>query len=190
MEFDQAYYWLIQSERRKTILVDFNQPLTATHIARRTDINLDSCLHLLWGLTLYGVIFCLNNGTRYNRLHWLTELGKACQRKLREALALRPLKHRFPRIPWDLYSSVCYSHRSAVIQVMREPMQAAAIKRAARLQNSNLRMSANNARDVLWYLLAKGVVRRIIIRRRSHPRYELTEMGKTFQGLLLGVRMF
>ncbi len=67
-------------------------------------------------------------------------------------------------------------------------MQAAAIKRVARLQNSDLRMSANNARDVLWYLLAKGIVRRIIIKRRSHPRYELTELGKAFQELLLGVR--
>ena len=188
MEFDQAYYWLIQSERRKTILVGFNQPLTATHIARRTDINLDSCLHLLWGLTLYGVIFCLNNGTRYNRLHWLTELGTTCQRRLRETFALKPLAHRLPNIPWDLFSSVCYSHRSAVIKAMREPMQAAAIKRVARLRNENLRMSANNARDVLWYLLAKGVVRRIVIKRRSHSRYELTDLGKTFQKLLLGAR--
>ena len=188
MEFDQAYNWLIQSERRKNILVDFNQPLTATHIARRTDINLDSCLHLLWGLTLYGVIFCLNNGTRYNRLHWLTELGKACQRKLCDVLALQPLKHRFPRIPWDLYSSVCYSHRSAVIQAMRGPMQAAVIKRVARLKNADLRMSANNARDVLWYILAKGIVRRIVIKRRRHPRYELTDLGKTFQKVLLGVK--
>jgi len=187
MEFDEAYYWLIQSERRKKILVDFNQPLTATHIARRTDINLDSCLHLLWGQTLYGVIFCLNNGTLHNRLHWLTELGKACQRKLRDALALKPLTHRIPNIPWDLYSSVCYSHRSAVVKAMREPMQAAAIKRVARLQNSNLRMSANNARDVLWWLLKGDIIRKIQIKRRSHPRYELTELGKAFQELLLGV---
>ena len=49
---------------------------------------------------------------------------------------------------------------------------------------------ANNARDVLWYLLAQGIVRRLTIRRWSHPRYELTELGKTFQELLLGVRVF
>lgn len=190
MEFDQAYYWLIQSERRKNILVDFNQPLTATHIARRTDINLDSCLHLLWGLSLYGVIFCLNNGTRYNRLHWLTELGKACQRRLRETLTLQPLGHCFPNIPWDLYSSVCYSHRSAVIKTIHGPMQAAAIKRKAFFQNPQLRMSANNVRDVLRYLLENDIVRRATLKKRSHPRYQLTELGNAFQELLLGVRMF
>ena len=190
MEFDQAYYWLIQSERRKNILVGFNQPLTATHIARRTDINLDSCLHLLWALTLYRVIYCLNNGTRYNRLHWLTELGKACQQKLRETLALQPLAHRLPTIPWDRFSSVCYSHRSAVIEAMREPMQAAAIKRKALFQNPQLRMSANNVRDVIQYLLKKGIVARIQIKRKSHPRYELSQLGRTFRELLVGVREF
>ena len=189
MERDDTYNWLIQSERRKEIIRDLDQPLTATHIARRTDINVDSCLHLLWGLTLHGVIHSLNNGTRYNRLHWLTELGKACQRKLRETLALQPLAHRLPNIPWDLFSSVCYSHRSAVIKAIDGPMQAAAIKRKALFQNSQLRMSANNARDVLAYLLAKNIVGRIMIKRRSHPRYELTELGKTFKELLAGAKM-
>ncbi len=69
-------------------------------------------------------------------------------------------------------------------------MQAAAIKRVARLRNADLRMSANNARDVLWYLLAKDIVRRLMIKRRCHPRYELTEVGKMFQKLLVGVRGF
>ncbi len=190
MERDDTYNWLIQSERRKEIIRDFGQPLTATQIARRTGTSLDRVLHLLWTLTLYRVLYCLNRDTRHNRLYWLTELGKTCQRKLREALALQPLNQRFPRIPWDLYSSVCYSHRSAVIQAMRAPMQAAAIKRLARLKNADLRMSANNARDVLWYLLAKGIVRRIVMKQRSHPRYELTEVGKAFQELLVGVMRF
>ncbi len=190
MEFDGIYYWLIQSERRKKILVGFNQPLTATHIARRTDITLDSCLHLLWGLTLYGIIYCLNKGSRYNKLHWLTCLGKACQRKLRETLALRPLAHRFPNIPWDLFGSVCYRHRSAVIKAIHGPMQAAAIKRKALFQNPQLRMSANNVRDVMKYLLKVGVVRKVNIKRRGHPRYELTDLGEVFKDLLLGVRVF
>ena len=190
MEFDGIYYWLIQSERRKTILVGFNQPLTATHIARRTGISLDACLHLLWGLTVYGVIYCLNKGTRYNRLHWLTELGKTCQGKLREALALRPLPHRLPNIPWDLFSSVCYRHRSAVIKAIHGPMPAAAIKRKALFQNPQLCMSANNVRDVMKYLLKVGVVRKSNIKRRGHPRYVLTDLGEAFKELLLRVRAF
>ena len=190
MEFTQAFYWLIQSERRKSILVDFDQPLTATHISRRTSLSLDSCLHLLWGMTIYGILCCLNPKTRYNRLYWLTRLGDACQRRLRQRIALRPLVRRFPQVPWDLYSSVCYSHRTAVLKAIRDPMQAAEIKRKALFQDARLRMSANNVRDVMRYLLKQGIVRRVMIRKRSHPRYELTDLGKTFKELLVGARAF
>ncbi len=187
MKPDDTYNWLIQSERRKEIIRDLDQPLTATQIARRVGISLDRVLHLLWALTLYRVLYCLNKDTRHNRLYWLTELGKVCQRRLRETLALKPLKYLFPKIPWDLYSSMCYSHRAAVIKAIREPMQAAAIKRIARFHDPDLRMSANNARDVLRYLLEEGIVQRITLKKRSHPRYGLTDLGKTSQKLLLGV---
>ncbi len=187
MEFDETYYWLIQSERRKKILVDFSQPLTATHIARRTDIALDACLHLLWGLTVYGVIYCLNKNTRHNRVYWLTKLGKACQRKLREKLALKPHTHDFPDVPWNLFSSVCYSHRSVVIKVMNGPMQAATVKRKAFSQYKKLRMSANNVRDVMKYFLNEGIVHKVVIKKKTHPRYELTDLGKTLKELLVGV---
>ncbi len=189
MDLNHVYYWLIQSERRKAILADFDQPLTATQIARRTRITLDSCLHLLWGMLLYGVLFHLNPATRYNRLYWLSELGKACQRKLRQKLALKPLAHRFPSVPWDLYSSVCYSHRTAVLKAMRGPMQSAAVKRRAVFQNPRLRMSANNVRDVMRYLLSKGIVRTAKLRGRSHPRYKLTDLGKALQELLVGAKV-
>lgn len=187
MEFNEAYYWLIQSERRKNILVDFNQPLTATHISRRTNIPLDACLHLLWGLNIYNILYCLNKNTRHNRLYWLTELGKVCQRRLREKLGLKPLTHNFPNVPWELFSSVCFSHRSVVIKAIHEPMQAAGIKRKALSQNCRLRMSANNVRDVIQYLLKKNLVRKVKFKRKSHPRYELTDLGKMFKELLVGV---
>ncbi len=186
MAFNEIYYWLIQSERRKNILVGFDQPLTATHIARRAEINLDACLHLIWGMTVYGVIYCLDTDTHHNRLYWLTELGKTCQRKFRGKMGLHPLAYHLPNIPWNLYSSVCYSHRSAVIKAMHEPMQAAAIKRKALSQNPKLRMSANNVRDVMKYLLKHGIVRKVIMRKKKHPRYELTDLGNTFKVLLVG----
>jgi predicted transcriptional regulator len=69
-------------------------------------------------------------------------------------------------------------------------MQAAAIKRKALFQNPQLRMSANNVRDVMKYLLKVGVVRKVNIKRRGHPRYELTDLGEVFKELLLGVRVF
>ena len=188
MEFKYIFDWFIQSERRKEILVDFNQPLTATHIAQRTNISLDACLHVLWVLSLYNIVYCLNKDTRYNRVYWLTELGKRCQQKLREDKSLRPLARNFPSIPWNLFGSVCYSHRSTVIKTMHEPMQAAKVKRKALYQNSKLRMSANNVRDVMKYLLSKDIVRKVYVRRKRHPRYELTELGKEFKGLLISAK--
>ncbi|MCI0624779.1 MAG: hypothetical protein L0387_24560 [Acidobacteria bacterium] len=190
MSLDHAHYWLIQSKRRIAILAGLDQPLTASQISRRTGFTLDSCLALLWGMVVFGILFHLNPSTRYNRLYWLTRLGIVCQRRLRQKLGLRQIAHRFPDTRWDLYSSVCYSHRSAVLKAMRGPMQAAEIRRRAHFQDPGLRMSANNVRDVMRYLLSKGIVRRVTIHRKRHPRYELTEVGMTFQDLLVGARAF
>ena len=189
MEFAQAYYWLGLSEKRKLILSNLHQPLTATQVASRTGIGRDSSLHHLWSLTLRKILRCLNRDTRYSRLYWLTGLGQACQRRMRKDAGQGSLVHQYPKIPWDLYSSVCYRHRSAVIEAMRGQMQAAAIKRKALSRDSTLRMSANNVRDVMKYLVETEVVEEIRVRKRRHPRFELTDLGLEFQKLLLGVRI-
>jgi DNA-binding HxlR family transcriptional regulator len=67
-------------------------------------------------------------------------------------------------------------------------MQAAAVKRRAVFQNPQLRMSANNVRDVMRYLLSTGIARRVEVRKKAHPRYELTDLGRTFQQLLVGTK--
>lgn len=190
MEFTQVYYWLVQHESRRHIFLEFDQPLTATHIARRVGLRLDACVHLLRRMTRYGLLFSLNLETRHNPLYWLTDLGIACQRQLRRQSGLGPLTHRVPRVPWDLFSSLCYSHRTAALQAMQGPMQAAEIKRRALFHDPRLRMSANNVRDVMRYFLQHGIVRRLIIRRRSHPRFELTDLGRVFRELLVGARGF
>ena len=187
MEFAQAYYWLEQSEKRKLILANLNQPLTATQVARRTGIGRDSSLHHLWSLTLRRILRCLNRDTRHSRLYWLSGLGQACQRRMRKDAGQNSLVHRYPKIPWDLYSSVCYRHRSAVIESMRGQMQAAAIKRKALSRDSTLRMSANNVRDVMKHLVEIEAVQKNRVRKKRHPRFELTDLGLEFQKLLLGV---
>jgi len=45
-------------------------------------------------------------------------------------------------------------------------------------------MSANNARDVMRLLVEWGVAKPVQVRRKAHPRYELTEQGRSFQTLL------
>lgn len=181
-----AYLWLVQSEARKSLLLELHQPMTASQLARRTGQTLDGCLYRIWSLRLKGVLQCLNPETIQNRLYWLTRLGEAFQTSLRMSLGWKPAPYKLPDVPWDLYSSVCFSHRSAVIKALREPMQAARIKRVALLQNPSLRMSANNVRDVMKYLHQKGIVRKFKPKTRAHPRYELTETGKVFQLLLFG----
>ena len=189
MEFAQAYYWLRLSEKRRLILANLSQPLTATQAARRTGIGRDSCLHHLWSLTLRGILRCLNRDTRYSRLYWLTGLGRICQRRIRKDAGQGPLVHQYPKIPWDLYSSVCYRHRSAVVEAMCGQTQAAVIKRKALSRDSTLRMSANNVRDVMKYLVETEVVQKIRVKKKRHPRFELTDLGLEFQRLLLGVRV-
>ena len=185
METNEVYHWLIQSQRRREMLKGFNQPLTAKQLARRLGITIDSCSFLFWQLTVYAVVCCLNAKAKTNRLHWLTATGVACQRRLRAAERLPPLDRFFPSVDWNLYGSICFSHRSAVIKALMEPLQPADIKRKAKLQNVNLRMSANNVRDVIRLLLDYGIVRPVWTRKRAHPRYELKEQAKVFRELLL-----
>ena len=189
MEFAQACYWLRLSEKRRLILANLSQPLTATQAASRTGIGRDSCLHHLWSLTLRRILRCLNTDTRYSRLYWLTGLGRTCQRRIRKDAGQGSWVHRYPKIPWDLYSSVCYRHRSAVVEAMRGQMQAAVIKRRALSRDSTLRMSANNVRYVMKYLVETEVVQKIQVKKKKHPRFELTDLGLEFQRLLLGVRV-
>jgi DNA-binding HxlR family transcriptional regulator len=189
MEVTRICYWLELSVKRLLILKSFAQPLTATHVARRTSISRDSCLHHLWSLTQRKILRCLNPDTRFNRLYTLTDLGKTCRRRVNGFSRGDPLTYHEPEIPWDTYSSVCYRHRAAVLESIRgDPVQAAAIKRTASIRDPALRMSANNVRDVMKYLLGVQIVRRVVARKKVHPRYELTELGRQFQRLLLSVR--
>ncbi len=182
--FDEAYQWLVQSERRKQVVRQFTQPLTAKHLSQRTDLSRDACSHLLWELAIYGLVRCLNEHARRSRVYWLTYLGLGCQHKLYELLHTRPPKHHVPMVDWHLYGWVCFSHREAIIKALLYPMQPSAIKRRARLQNFELRMSANNVRDVIRLFLAKDIVRPVHRRRNAHPLYELTDVGIDVQRLL------
>lgn len=62
---------------------------------------------------------------------------------------------------------------------MTEPMQPATIRRMACRRFPELRMSANNVRDVIKLFQERGLVERVPGRRkRSHPRYVLSEVGE------------
>jgi len=65
------------------------------------------------------------------------------------------------------------------------PMQPSELKRRARLMDSDLRMNANNVRDVIRLFLAKGLVAIVRIRKQKHPSYVLAIAASALRELLV-----
>ena len=93
----------------------------------------------------------------------------------------------FPSMNWDLYGWALYSHRSAVIRALHEPLSPPDIQRRARLSMSNVRMSTGNVREILKLFVQVGIVQRIRIKKKVHPAYRLTDLGQRLRSLLIAV---
>src|SRR6185295_1034998 len=170
----------------RDVVVSWSQPLTAIQVARSTQWSLDASCDLLAELFAHRLLYCLNEEAHRYRLYWLTPLGVQCQRRMRSRLFLAPHPHDFPRVDWRLYGEVCFSHRSAIVTALSEPLQPCEIKRRARHRDPLLRMSANHARDAIRILHEYGVVRRVPVSGKYWPRYELTARGRKLRALLTG----
>lgn len=184
MKRKETYEWAERSEKRKLVLLNLKQPMTALQLSKKTGFSTDQCSSLLGQLSLCGLTKCLNPYAKRSRLYWLTPVGILCQKKLAKDKMLPDIAKDLPDIDWELYGWVCYNHRAAIIKALTEPMQPATIKRRARQQSPELKMSANNVRDVIRLFLQKEVVKPVKIRKKAHLRYELTEPGKQLQQLL------
>ncbi len=64
-------------------------------------------------------------------------------------------------------------------------MQPSEIKLTIRKKAPGTKISANNIRDVMKLLYKKGIVQKVFVRKKVHPRYELTDSGKKFRELLI-----
>ena len=184
-----VYEWIKKEESRGKTLMALNQPLTAKQLAKRTGIPMDSCSYTIAKLTAKGLTTCLNPQARNSRLYWITEPGRRCRKKLHQDINLPYREHDLPSVNWALYGWLCYSHRAAIIRIFTEPMQPSEIKRTLRIHKPNVKISANNIRDVLKLLLEKGIVQKVFVRKKAHPRYELTDSGKQFRELLIQSEM-
>ncbi len=184
MQPSEAYRYISQSERRQRILHAITQPLTARQLAKRTGLSQDGCSEVLAQLRATKLIVCVNEKARQSRLYIPTKLGLQLQNRLRKSRDLSTNEFFMPECDWETYGRLCHRHRSAVVLAMTEPLQPSIIKRRARLRNSDLRMSANNVRDVMRLLVAWGVAKPVQVKRKAHLRYELTEQGRVFQRLL------
>ena len=165
------------------------QPLTGKQIGRRTGIPMDSCSYIVAKLVTRGLLTCLNPEARSSRLYWLTDLGIQCRKRLHQDLGLACEKYDLPHIDWSLYGWMCFSHRSIVMKTLTVPMQPSEIKRAIRKRKTEMKISANNIRDVVKLLLEKGIVQKVFARKKAHPRYELTDSGNQFRELLMQSEM-
>jgi len=68
-------------------------------------------------------------------------------------------------------------------------MQPSAINRTLRIYKPDVKISANNIRDVVRLLLEKGIVQKVFVRKKAHPRYELTKLGHKLRQLLIQSEM-
>ena len=187
MRVRKAVQWVKERDRRKVTVLAMHQPITPMQFARKTNWTLDACCYALWELSSVGVARCLNHGAQRCRVYWLTDLGMACQHRMRRMLDLKPRVYTFPQIDdWELYGSLCFRHREAVMKALTEPMKPASVKRRALQRDGQLRMSANNAREVIRHLRHKELVQRIGYHGERWPRYELTARGHDYRRMLVG----
>ena len=184
-----VHEWIKKEESRRKILMTIAQPLTGKQIGRRTDIPIDTCSYVVAKLVTRGLLTCLNPQARNSRLYWLTDRGIQCQKKLHQDLALTYEEYDLPSIDWALYGWICFSHRSIVMKTLIAPMQPSEIKRTIRKRKPGTKISANNIRDVTKLLLEKQIVQKVYVRKKAHPRYELSDSGNQFRELLMQSEM-
>jgi len=185
MKNSGVFRWLVGSERRVRITLTMIMPLTAVQVARRTDLDRDSCSLALRQMARREVVQCLNTQARSSRVYFLRETGKRCQTRLRAERRMEKIvPPSLPPLNWDLYGWVCFRHRSAVVKAMREPSIPPAIRRCAREHNPHLRISTNNVRDTLRLMIARGLVRRSEPQENGRTSFDLTDTGRQVQELL------
>lgn len=173
--------WLNASPRRSLVVGHLGSPLTATHLARRTGIPRAACSRILSILSRRRLTRCLNLAARRSRLYGLTREGRSLlPPSVSSAVVSPPAPSDWSTLGW-----LAFRHRSAILRTLSHPMQPAEIKRRARLHDPTLRMSAGNVREVIRLMLGRGIVARIEGRKHAHPRYQLTEAGRSLRQLLL-----
>ena len=167
------------------VIRDFKQPITASQLSRQTGMPVKPCNYILTNLAELGFLRCLNPQARRSRLYWLTYLGQECQAGVHKHFQLPRPSYNFPNINWKLYGEVCYSHRAVVIKTLTRPMQPSEIKRMALRNFKDIRMSANNVRDVIRFLKGKGIVVEVKHKKKKYPSYELSGEGQLLRRFVL-----
>jgi len=159
--------------------------MTAKQLNRQTAILKETCSYLLGKFAALQLCVCLNPEAGNSRLYWITDLGREVQVKLQEEMNLPSRDISFHSVNWTLYGWVCYNHRSVVLRALTESMQPSEIRRKIRYRFPSAKISANNVRDIIRLFEKQGIVRKAFVRKKAHPRYELTDLGNQLKQLLI-----
>ncbi len=172
------------SDEEKNLVLGLQQPFTAKQLARKHLVTPTRSSALLERMNAMGLVRCLNSYSRSSRLYFPTLIGDSVQRDLSQDV--RFMKAELPKLDWYLYGSLCFNHRSAVFRRLSldRPMQSSEIKRRLRIEQPEIRISANNIRDVIRTLKEHGLVEEIYIRKKAHPRFVLSTKAVPYQKLL------
>lgn len=164
--------------------------MTTKQLAWSSGLTFDNCNHGVAELTIYALVQCLNPEAQRSRVYGLTRLGHLCRNRL-SANSEGVHSYHCPAVSWSLYGWCCFSHRRTCLLTMEGPMQPATIARqAARshrdrpFEGTRIRMSANNARDVVKLFLKQGLVMAVRIKGKAHTHFTLTQLGRQCQLLL------
>ena len=184
MQYSKINKWINQDESRKKVLISIQQPMMAKQLGRQTAVPNETCSYLLSKFAHLQLCVCLNPEAVNSRVYWITDLGRAVQSQLRREINLPVMDISLPSVNWDIYGQLCYSHRSVVLRALTEPMQPSEIRRKIRYRFPRARINANNVRDIIRRFSKQGLVQKVVVRKKVHPRYELTEVGMQLQKLL------
>ncbi|MBI9018755.1 MAG: hypothetical protein JEZ07_15990 [Phycisphaerae bacterium] len=179
-----VYEWIKAENNRKNTLLLMKLPLTAKQISSKLHIKPSTCSHILKDFTTKNLTSCLNPTAKNSRLYYLTTLGKHCQDMLCHELQKTIKDFPLPDTNWNLYGWLCFNHRSAIAKIINEPMQPSQIKRQLYRRNPDINISANNIRDIIKLFEKRDIVEKVYLKKKAHPRYKLTDIGKQLQELL------
>lgn len=184
MQGSETLFWLQQGEERLRTLLAMQQPMTADQLAGRLEKQRSSVSEHIRQMRVYRVLKCLNPESHQSRLYWLTEEGVECRSQL-ASLYKNTQPGALPlSLDWQVYGELCFRHRRAVLLAMHGRMRPPQVKKRAFARDARLRMSVDNCREVLYWMVSRGVVRGVRPRGKRFVLYELTEVGKTCQELL------
>lgn len=185
MQQNKTYEWVKQNQARTRLLLKADMPLTARQLGRKTGLGQQSSGSLLSKFAARQLCVCINPEARTSRLYKLTRLGKELQDILKQELNLTINNTSVKDIDWQLYGRLCYRHRSLVLISLTEPMQPAQIRRKIRSRNRAAKISANNVRDVIRFFEKEKIVKKVFVKKKARPKYELTGSGWIFRELLI-----